>query len=622
MSSLAMRVARGAALLDRHCPGWEQALNLSRLALEKEDCCILAQLFGSYAKGRRAVRLGLPFCLAGRSPARYGFHAGICAGERAWHPLNVAWLEEIKKRRAAPRAALFYPEERRCPSDPFLLESRRHRTLHKEHIRMELTPLTALSSLDGRYRRTGEKLVPYFSELALIKYRVEREVDYLLALCEEPRLPLEPLTDEEKRVLDALRGLSLEDAVLIKSIETVGWGSVKRTNHDVQAVVVYLRERLRERGLERLVEWVHFGLTSEDINNTAYALMLRDAVCEVLYPAIRDIAEHLNEFARTHAALPMLARTHGQAATPTTLGKEAKVFAKRLERQLEALQDFTLLAKLNGASGNYSAMVAAFPEVDWEAFSVKFIAELNDCEPSDAFLLIEHNAHTTQIEPHDTYAELFGIFMRVNAILVDLCQDEWRYISDDWLVQRPVEGEVGSSAMPHKVNPIDFENAEGKLLGANAQFEFFARKLPVSRLQRDLSDSTVERDFGEAFGKSLVGYESIRRGLAKVSADTQKIAEALNAHPEVVSEALQTILRAEGLPGAYDQLKGFTRGQHPTLGEMHAFIDSLDVEERVRERLRAIRPENYLGLAPKLARGEEAASKKPPAPPPRPALLF
>ena len=466
----------------------------------------------------------------------------------------------------------------------------------------EIDPLLALSAIDGRYRRTAAKLAPYLSEYALIVYRVEMQTEYLIALSEGDDVPLRTFTREEKARLRDLQQLSLEDAGIIKDIEVRGYAGIPKTNHDVVAVIMWLREKLRETSLADVSEWVHFGLTSEDCNNIAYALMLRAAVRQVLHPAMVEVLREFERFANQYANLPMLARTHGQAATPTTLGKEFRVWRDRLGRQLKQLEGFKILVKLNGASGNYCAHVAALPEIDWQDFSRYFATSFNDGDGAESLpLRFQFNPLTTQIEPHDTYAELFGIIARFNTILVDACQDIWRYVSDDWLVQKAEAGEVGSSAMPQKVNPINFENAEGNLQFANAMLEFFVRKLPISRLQRDLSDSTVERDFGLAFGHCLKAYEEVKSGFGKISANEKKIVETLAGHPEVLAEAYQTILRRAGIPDAYNTLKEITRGKPVTYEDLGTFIHSVGIPEEIRKELSALTPETYIGLASRLA---------------------
>jgi adenylosuccinate lyase len=463
--------------------------------------------------------------------------------------------------------------------------------------------LNAVSPIDGRYHATGEKLSPYFSEKALIKHRIIVMLEYARFLMGNRVILASGLTTHEYQQIDMIIA-DFDDvqAQIVQDIEKKGWGAHKATNHDVKACEIYLRARFEDIHLGHLREWIHFGRTSEDVNNIAYAIMLAQSLDNVLCSAVFELSRTIHDLADLYAELPMLARTHGQAATPTTLGKEFAVFASRVEKQRRQLKEQKILIKLNGASGNYAADYAAFPEVDWPAMSESFCDYLNRKMLGNRLKL---NMVTTQIEPHDTYAELFAILMRINTILLGFCQDTWRYISDDWLVQKAIDGETGSSAMPHKVNPIDSENAEGNLGLANAMFEFFCRKLPVSRLQRDLSDSTVERNFGVAFVHSLIAYMSIARGLKKISPNKEKIAQALADHPEVITEAYQTILRSIGYPNPYDALKNISRGQKITMEDLHAFVHGLDpllVSDSVKVRLLAITPKNYIGLAPMLTK--------------------
>jgi adenylosuccinate lyase len=451
----------------------------------------------------------------------------------------------------------------------------------------EITRLAALSPLDGRYRTDLAPLAGYFSEAALFRYRVRVEVEYLIVLARAPSVgfvaPLEPGQQAALRAL--FRQFSDADALAISA-----WD--RKVNHDVKAVEYWLREQLDRLGLGAWKEAVHFALTSEDVNNLAYGLLVREARDLVILPALGTLLERLRELADAEAATPMLARTHGQPATPTSFGKELNVFFMRLRRATDELREIRLTGKLNGASGSFAAQYAALPKVDWLAFSRAFVRSL-ELEP----VLL-----TTQIEPHDSLAALCDAMKRVNTILTDLCQDCWRYISDGYLEQARREGEVGSSTMPHKVNPIDFENAEGNLGLANALLEQFSRKLPISRLQRDLSDSTVLRNLGVAFGYSLLSYQRALRGLGKVRVNRALLEAELRAHPEVLAEAVQTILRREGFPEPYEALKGLTRGRELTLEELHRFVETLDVSAAVKEELRALRPEQYVGLASRLAR--------------------
>jgi adenylosuccinate lyase len=453
--------------------------------------------------------------------------------------------------------------------------------------------LETISPIDGRYRRHTEPLAEIFSEKGLIRYRMKVEGAYLLFLSEHPQIGTRRFSVEEKELVRRLHDFSTKDAGVIKEIEVKGFGSIKATNHDVKAVEYYMKEKLRGTSLEDSLEWIHFALTSEDVNNLAYGLMLSDGVGKVVSPSVEKLYQTIEELAQQYKDVPMLARTHGQPASPTTFGKEFKVFSSRVRRQLDQLKAYEILVKLNGATGNYDAHQVAYPEVDWTRFTGDFVEKLND----GIKMKLKPNLATTQIEPHDTYAELFDNLRRLNTVLIDFDQDIWRYISDDWITQKPVEGEVGSSTMPHKVNPIDFENSEGNLGIANSLFGYFATKLPISRLQRDLSDSTVERNFGVALGHSIIGYESARRGLSKIAVNEKKVVEELESHPEVISEAIQTVLRRVGVEMPYEKLKELTRGRKPTMNDFKNFIDELDVSDGVKAELRKISPENYTGIA-------------------------
>jgi len=451
----------------------------------------------------------------------------------------------------------------------------------------DMSSLAALSPLDGRYRKDLAPLVSYFSEAALFRYRVQVEVEYLIFLARAPSVGfVPPLEPQQQAALRALyRQFSDADALAIAA-----WD--RKVNHDVKAVEYWLREQLERLELGAWSEAVHFALTSEDVNNLAYGILVREARDLALLPALAALLERLRELADAEAATPMLARTHGQAATPTTFGKEANVFFMRLRRATDELRGQRLTGKLNGATGTFAAQAAALPSVDWIKFSKAFVRSL-DLEP----LLL-----TTQIEPHDSLAMLCDAIKRINVILLDLCQDFWRYVSDGYLAQARREGEVGSSTMPHKVNPIDFENAEGNLGLACALLEHISRKLPVSRLQRDLSDSTVLRNLGVAFGYSLLGYQRTLRGLGKVTVRHAVLQADLADHPEVLAEAVQTILRREGFPEPYEALKALTRGRELTLETLRGFVETLAVSESVKTELRALTPEGYTGLAAKLAR--------------------
>ncbi len=450
--------------------------------------------------------------------------------------------------------------------------------------------LTSISPIDGRYKEKTLSLAGYFSEQALIKYRLITEGEYFIALSEMKGIGLRKLTLIEKNIIRSLYNLEEKDAEKVKKIEGV-------TNHDVKAVEYFIKEKLNKTSLKDSLEWIHFALTSEDINNISYALMLSEALRDSIIPALNKILISLDTFAREYKNLSMLARTHGQSASPTTLGKECKVFSSRLHRQLQALKKYAILVKLNGATGNYNAHIIAYPKLDWKKFTISFVERLS----KEREIHLEPNLITTQIESHDTYAELFDTMRRINTILIDFNQDLWRYISDHYIIQKIKEGEIGSSTMPHKVNPIDFENSEGNLGLANALFSHFSNKLPISRLQRDLSDSTVERNFGVAFAHSLIAYNSLLKGLGKISADKIKIADDLENHQEIIAEGIQTILRREGVVFPYEKLKTLTRGKKVSRQDLAVFINDLSVSEKIKVELRKITPQNYTGLAEKLA---------------------
>ena len=438
----------------------------------------------------------------------------------------------------------------------------------------------ALSPLDGRYARETQALRDYFSEFALVRDRMRVEIDYLIALSRDAHL-VRPLTDSEISHLQSLvAAFSLDDARAVKEIE-------RTTRHDVKAIENFLRARLASTSLADIIEWLHFALTSEDVTLTAQALALRDSRDQVILPALDQVLARLTALARQYQFTPMLARTHGQPAVPTTLGKEFAVFLARLKQQRALVSAHRFEAKITGAVGNFNASVAAAPQVDWLAFSAAFIRAY-DLEP---------NLVTTQLTPFDNWLRYFDALRLTNSILIDFAQDIWRYISDEYLKSRAVAGEVGSSTMPQKVNPIDFENAEGNLGIANALFEHYARKLPISRLQRDLSDSTVRRTFGVALGHSLIAYTNLARGLDRIEANAEKMSADLLAHWEVIAEGAQTILRAAGVPDAYDQLKTLTRGKVFSEAEFRAWIENLTVNESVKARLRELSPLNYVGLS-------------------------
>lgn len=461
-----------------------------------------------------------------------------------------------------------------------------------------MNELEAISPIDGRYRKYTEELAEHFSEKALMKYRIVVEGEYLIALSKHPQIKVRKFSKKETELIRDLYNFYIQDAELIKTIETKDHGikeinNGKKTNHDVKAIEYYMKYKLKNTSLEDSLEWLHFALTSEDVNNLAYGLMLSDSIENIILPKAKRVHGKMESFAQEYKDFPMLARTHGEPASPTTVGKEFKIFASRLEKQLNQLENCEILVKLNGATGNYNAHYIAYPQVDWVKFTKNFVKNFN----KEKTIKLKPNLITTQIEPHDTYAELFDNIKRLNTIIIDFDQDIWRYISDDWLKQKVAEGEVGSSTMPHKVNPIDFENSEGNLNLANALFEFFARILPISRLQRHLSDSTIIRNFGTALGYSLIGYKSALKGLNKIAINEEKIIEALENHPEVISEAIQTILRREGIEMPYEQLKELTRGKKVTMKDFHKFIEELNVSDEVKNELKKITPTNYTGIA-------------------------
>jgi len=453
---------------------------------------------------------------------------------------------------------------------------------------LDLTELTALSPLDGRYARHTAALRPLLSEYGLIRARVEVEVAWLAALAERPEIAEVPsLAGEDRRFLeDVVRHFGTAEAAQVKEIE-------RRTNHDVKAVEYWLKERLAERpALAQVSEFVHFACTSEDVNNLAYALLVKEARDAVLLPEMDAFAQELRQLAELHAEVPMLSRTHGQPASPTTLGKELANVVARLARQRRQVAEVAVLGKLNGAVGNYNAHLASYPEVDWEAVSRGFVEGLG----------LAWNPTTTQIEPHDWMAELFDALARHHVVAIDLARDVWGYIALGVFTQRTVGEEVGSSTMPHKVNPIDFENAEGNLGVANAVLGHLARKLPVSRWQRDLTDSTVLRTLGTAFGHALVAWRSLRRGLAKLEVDEARLRTDLDASWEVLAEAIQTVLRRHGVPEPYETLKELTRGQAVDRERLHAFLEGLRLPEEVKARLRRLTPADYVGNAASQAR--------------------
>lgn len=443
---------------------------------------------------------------------------------------------------------------------------------------MQLQPLTAISPLDGRYRRQLEELAPYFSEYALIRYRVQVEVEYFIALSGQKLFTL------SRNQITALRRIyqefSIEDAQTIKDTEKV-------TNHDVKAVEYFVKDQLKKQELEDLLEWVHFGLTSQDVNNTATPLFWKEAVEHIYMPAISNLVLSLKKMGKSWIKIPMLARTHGQPASPTILGKEILVFVERLEGQVKLLGEIPFAAKFGGATGNFNAHHVAFPNINWEKFGNKFVTSLG----------LQRMKYTTQIEHYDNIAAQFDTLKRINTILIDFCRDIWTYISMDYFKQKIKANEVGSSAMPHKVNPIDFENAEGNLGMANAIFEHLSSKLPISRLQRDLTDSTVLRNVGVPFGHTLLALKSIDKGIGKLILNEAKLTEDLENNWAVVAEAIQTVLRRENYPQPYEALKALTRGGAQITREtMHEFISGLKISASLKKELKAITPHNYTGI--------------------------
>ena len=445
-----------------------------------------------------------------------------------------------------------------------------------------------LNSLDGRYAAKLSALTALMGEDALLRARIRVECEHFIALV---KAGLFALSAKEEALLRSLYNPSAADIKAVHNIEL-------KTNHDVKAVEYYLKDKLANTTLKNRLEWLHFAMTSEDTNSTAYALMMRDSIEAELIPALTEIQKKLAEMARKYANITFLARTHGQPAVPTTFGKEFKVFEHRLARQTEQLKKQQISCKLGGSAGNFSAHIAVFDKVNWPRFAADLVAGLNKNHKSKIFLW----EISTQIDPHDTYAELFDNLRRINTIFIDFSQDMWRYISDGLIKQKPVAGEVGSSTMPQKINPIDFENAEGNLGLANALFGYFSGKLPISRLQRDLSDSTVKRNIGTAFGYCLVGWKALIKGLGKIEVDAKAAAAMLEQHPEVLAEGIQTVLRAHGVANAYEKLKDFTRGKKITKADIAVFIDTLNAAPAVKTKLKKLNVNNYTGMAATLAR--------------------
>ncbi len=444
---------------------------------------------------------------------------------------------------------------------------------------MQLQPLTAISPIDGRYRNQLQNLDQYFSEFALIKYRVKVEIEYFLFLGEKKFFKISSKLKTQLRNIG--NEFSIEDAEKIKATEKI-------TNHDVKAVEYFLKEKVKEAGAENLQEWIHFGLTSQDINNTAIPLLWKDAIEHDYLPAIINLQNRLEEMAKNWKDIPMLARTHGQPASPTILGKEIKVFAERIENQIQQFSYIPFTAKFGGATGNFNAHVVAYPKIHWVDFANKFLEQK---------LGLQRQQFTTQIEHYDLLAAHFDTIKRINTILIDLCRDIWTYISMEYFKQKIKAGEIGSSAMPHKVNPIDFENAEGNLGIANALLEHLSAKLPISRLQRDLTDSTVIRNIGMPVAHTLLSILSIEKGLGKLILNEQKLHDDLDNNWAVVAEAIQTILRRENYPKPYEALKELTRGKNAIDKiAIHSFISSLKISAALKKELKAITPFNYTGV--------------------------
>lgn len=453
---------------------------------------------------------------------------------------------------------------------------------------MELSSLTAISPVDGRYGDKTRDLRPIFSEYGLIRHRVLVEVGWLQALARHPDIPeVPPLSEHAVHILDRIvEAFGIEDAQRVKNIE-------RTTNHDVKAVEYFLKERITGNNeLEKVSEFIHFACTSEDVNNLSYALMLREARTQALLPLIDQLIDAIRRLAHDYADQPMLSRTHGQPASPTTLGKEMANVVYRLKRQREQIVTVPLLGKINGAVGNYNAHLAAYPEVDWQALAQEFITNLG----------LDWNPYTTQIEPHDYLAELFNAVARLNTVLLDFCRDLWGYIAIGYFKQRLVGSEVGSSTMPHKVNPIDFENAEGNLGVANALLDHLAAKLPVSRWQRDLSDSTVLRTLGVGFAHCLVAYQACLKGIDKLEVDRDRLYADLEANWEVMAEPIQTVMRRYGIDRPYERLKALTRGQQVNQAVIKDFVEGLAIPEEARRLLRELIPATYTGNAAEQAR--------------------
>jgi len=445
--------------------------------------------------------------------------------------------------------------------------------------------LDNISPIDGRYSNDTQELKIFFSEEALIKYRIKIEIEYIIELCNLVHIrELKPLSSRKKSELrDIYEKFSIKNAKQVKKIES-------KTNHDVKAVEYFIQEKFNNSGNKKLIPWIHFALTSEDVNNLAYSLMWQDSLIHVYLPIIKKVLSKVKSLAKTNRNIAFLALTHGQAASPTTVGKEFAVYYNRLNRQLNIVKAHNPLGKLSGATGTWSAHLTAYPSVDWIKFSQRFIKSLK----------LEPNLITTQIESHDSLIESYQTISRINSILIDMCQDLWQYISRGVFAQKRLDNEVGSSTMPHKINPINFENAEGNFSMSNALFSEFSRKLPVSRMQRDLSDSTVLRNQGVALAHSLIALKNILKGLNRLSVNKDKVTEELNAHWEILAEPIQTILRKNGESDAYEKLKDLTRGENISKETISNFIKDLKIPKTDKESLLALSPETYIGLSSKI----------------------
>lgn len=459
--------------------------------------------------------------------------------------------------------------------------------------------IKAISPIDGRYFSKTKDLKNYFSEYALINSRIKVEIEYFIFLIDYLYKHKKIRKNLSKNDINLIRGIYKtpdENARIVKDIETKGFQDIKPTNHDVKAIEYYLKKKLYNK-INTNLEFIHFGLTSEDVNNISYSLMINSFINNCYIKEVNEILSQLYIFLTKYSTTPFPSRTHGQIASPTTFGKEIRVFYERIKRKVEYIKNYKILVKLNGAVGNYNALYTAYPDIDWIDFSRKFIKFIN----KNLKTSFELNFYTTQIEPHDSWVELFSHIKHLNTILIGFCQDIWRYISDDLIILKKLDWEVGSSTMPHKVNPIDFENAEGNFQVANSLFSMFIDKFPISRLQRDLSDSTVERNIGVAFAHTIIAFLSLIKGLSKIDLNIHKSTELAISHPQVYSEAIQTILRKHGVKNAYEILKDFSRGKVLTNNDIINFIKKLNVNKKIKHELLLAVKKPYIGIADKLA---------------------